>query len=1501
MAPMRSAAQRLDVVKEDQIIRFRNFGQVHGSHRGRVTKKSVRGTDKNVQIEKLSNRQLVQVPWIRVIGLDVLSQPQPQPKPPAQPQSPAQPPAQSQSQPSAQLQPQPQSQPQSQPQLQPQSQPQPQSQLQPQSQRAEDPIVISDSSDDDTLTRIRKAMRKQDEIMGRFLSKKSTSAPPLPAGVTRTSFDPNTTSTTRASQAQPNRNQDQNQHHTPTSPRPFPNDRHPDSPRPKAQADNERRYPPPPPRHDNERQELGGDNERQDFGSNHHPHAHHSRDQYPMRDNERHDAGQSSQYPNYSRYPENHHQEQNGPFKPSAGYDAYNHSDPFPNDRNRPFGHDGDRNRHRDGPGGYHDPRNSYDLERERDRPMDGYGDHRNRPQNRPPPYHDRDGDWQGRHEWNRYQDRGRPDTPRGCDNDRMQEGDFGRHPWDRSRERDMTEQKPYHGDRERSRDRFTRHDKDRSTERDRRADMDQGGDSDAYKNTSRDMDTTRGNRDDANNRVKDGPGGARGDRERGDGVDGRRDVHVRDGESDVDRQNNGRYNRDRDSDRDRDRWQSRGRGMDQGNDTTRMRDVDSNSERGNGREGMRLSSNRNKRPPATRDKRRRSDSNLLDSGELSGPERHPKSIANFNIRIPKISKRNRSGSDDEPGNYSDGILGAKDITPQTVSPISPHRRYSSYLDGVFDANARSSHGWSRSARRTKRPRVEPGGQRANHDDDVDDADDDADGELAREYGPPHPTRRQRNDRRGSGREEDSAGGERRRSRDRLLVSSDSEAGERGAIGRSKTGEQRRAKKLAMKSTGPRRRNDSSDIISDVLGADIQGARLIAEEPPPPINDAGNAPALDSANGMTSAAEAVLKKSKKSKRKSKKRAKHRSKSKRDKHRDDVNDVSDIVEDRQGVTLTGNAPRDDPSGEGALDSTNPIAATDEAEAVESKKAKRDRKARKRAKRRAKLAGEQPQIVESNDVSDKGPAPPSERSVGGEVNATVIEIRDEPMPDRAGLDKPMPVEGGSNEDKSDDSAEGATSVEDGDGAKSSGKKSSSDFGKKESDDRPLIYLDLTPVFNSLNPIAPSSGALRLKSRIAASARKPKTRATNPSKSASVENVTNVDSTGDEGDDESTAMEVSKVLDEEMEDLEQQLSVFKFSEKKAEQATEGDEDNVVNVDEPNQSQATPGSKREASKPGSNTEDPKPGSNTEAPKLGTNTEEPEPGSNTQEPKPESKQEDTGPKTLSLPPTRRSKSKPVRNPTRRQVRLMIDSDIVEPVESQDASKKKKKSTVIFVANNDNALGEESLRFHACMCGKHEEPEVELDGEQGSIQCGVCGLWSHIKCMRLDKDRLKAFKKAEQQFMCWSCIENMTVRTNDVVQSGGLGGGDVNQTDQVIDVINLDDDDDEQNKGDDEIVAVNKVVGNDSNTNFNNRDSRSNRATASHTRSINWNNQMMAVHPWNRTMEPRSGRRVAVRSKLSEQQTEERSNNLDAIREGVITHPTGEREGWLDQKLGIWW
>lgn len=101
--------------------------------------------------------------------------------------------------------------------------------------------------------------------------------------------------------------------------------------------------------------------------------------------------------------------------------------------------------------------------------------------------------------------------------------------------------------------------------------------------------------------------------------------------------------------------------------------------------------------------------------------------------------------------------------------------------------------------------------------------------------------------------------------------------------------------------------------------------------------------------------------------------------------------------------------------------------------------------------------------------------------------------------------------------------------------------------------------------------------------------------------------------------------------------------------------------------------------------------------------------------------------------------------------------------------------------------------------------------------------------MCLEKDRLKVFQKAKQQVMCSSCIENINVRNDDAMQTGGFGGGLVNQTGQLIDVINLDDEDDGHIKGEENIVAANKVVGNDYSTNFNNRDICSNTATASDT------------------------------------------------------------------------
>lgn len=69
----------------------------------------------------------------------------------------------------------------------------------------------------------------------------------------------------------------------------------------------------------------------------------------------------------------------------------------------------------------------------------------------------------------------------------------------------------------------------------------------------------------------------------------------------------------------------------------------------------------------------------------------------------------------------------------------------------------------------------------------------------------------------------------------------------------------------------------------------------------------------------------------------------------------------------------------------------------------------------------------------------------------------------------------------------------------------------------------------------------------------------------------------------------------------------------------------------------------------------------------------------------------------------------------RSQIRAIIDSEIVEPVEFQDASKrkmKKKRIRVVCVAKKNKAMGDESLRFPACVCGKYEDLDLKFDKEQ---------------------------------------------------------------------------------------------------------------------------------------------------------------------------------------------
>lgn len=63
-----------------------------------------------------------------------------------------------------------------------------------------------------------------------------------------------------------------------------------------------------------------------------------------------------------------------------------------------------------------------------------------------------------------------------------------------------------------------------------------------------------------------------------------------------------------------------------------------------------------------------------------------------------------------------------------------------------------------------------------------------------------------------------------------------------------------------------------------------------------------------------------------------------------------------------------------------------------------------------------------------------------------------------------------------------------------------------------------------------------------------------------------------------------------------------------------------------------------------------------------------------------------------------------------------------------------------------------SLRVHECLCGRINEPKAEVPGTCGSIQCSRCGLWSHIRCLLLVDQEIEEFRAHRQRFTCWHCV-----------------------------------------------------------------------------------------------------------------------------------------------------
>lgn len=76
---------------------------------------------------------------------------------------------------------------------------------------------------------------------------------------------------------------------------------------------------------------------------------------------------------------------------------------------------------------------------------------------------------------------------------------------------------------------------------------------------------------------------------------------------------------------------------------------------------------------------------------------------------------------------------------------------------------------------------------------------------------------------------------------------------------------------------------------------------------------------------------------------------------------------------------------------------------------------------------------------------------------------------------------------------------------------------------------------------------------------------------------------------------------------------------------------------------------------------------------------------------------------------------------------------------------------------------EDFTRVYACSCGARDEPVHDIEGQLGSIQCGMCGLWSHLRCMQLTEVEIDIFCSNERRFLCWFCLD----RNLPLVHCGG--------------------------------------------------------------------------------------------------------------------------------------
>eukprot|EP00177_Eucheuma_denticulatum_P004907 GFKZ01008919.1.p1 GENE.GFKZ01008919.1~~GFKZ01008919.1.p1 ORF type:complete len:723 (+),score=82.23 GFKZ01008919.1:255-2423(+) len=161
-----------------------------------------------------------------------------------------------------------------------------------------------------------------------------------------------------------------------------------------------------------------------------------------------------------------------------------------------------------------------------------------------------------------------------------------------------------------------------------------------------------------------------------------------------------------------------------------------------------------------------------------------------------------------------------------------------------------------------------------------------------------------------------------------------------------------------------------------------------------------------------------------------------------------------------------------------------------------------------------------------------------------------------------------------------------------------------------------------------------------------------------------------------------------------------------------------------------------------------------------------------------------------------------------------------------------------------------------CACG---ESNLNNDSREESVQCRVCGLWSHLGCTQyaeMSGNVLKGKNDSRRRFMCLRCLEKLTMPVSlnaNITDSDGEDGSD------------------EMGKngshGDDEVLSV-------------------------QIRSLNsilWQMEKGRVKKVDTNGDEESAENV-TRHPLSPDEVEARVENIETLRSGICRPSTGERE-----------